>query len=200
MRLERISFHRYAVRQGDGARKNARLFCCRKRFARLRFERLESRQLLSLTHQYTFNDGTAKDSIGTANGALFHGATVVDGWLTLKNISIDTTTGAITNITSGDAAAQYVQLPIGVLPTSGSTTIETWYTTSSAMPNWTRVFDFGDQDAGSGNSYLYFTPRSSSNDARAVLRPAGGTERVASLSGGTFDGRPHTAAIVVDAA
>src|SRR5262249_9321687 len=68
------------------------------------------------------------------------------------------------------------------------------------MPNWSRVFDFGDQVSGSGNSYLFYTPRSGSSDARAVLRPAGGSERVAALSGGTFDGYPHMAAIVVDAA
>src|SRR5262249_3410360 len=58
----------------------------------------------------------------------------------------------------------------------------------------------GDQVSSSGNSYLFYTPRSSSSDARAVLRPAGGSERVAALSGGTFDGYPHMAAIVVDAA
>jgi len=169
------------------------------------FERLESRWLLSLTHQYTFNNGTANDSIGGANGTLIHGAQIIDGWLTLNNLSIDTTTGAITNITSGAATAQYAQLPSGVLPASGSATIEAWYTSSSAtytnsLQNWWRVFDFGDQVSGSGNSYFFYTPRSSSSDARAVLRPAGGSERVAALAGGTFDGYPHMAAVVVDSA
>jgi hypothetical protein len=32
-------------------------------------------------HQWTFNDGTANDSIGTAHGTLFGGATIVDGKL-----------------------------------------------------------------------------------------------------------------------
>src|SRR5262245_50662451 len=80
-----------------------------KRTARLTFERLETKRLLSLTHQYTFNNGSANDSVGGANGMLVHGATIVDGWLTLNNLSVDTTTGAITNITSGSATAQYAQ-------------------------------------------------------------------------------------------
>src|SRR5262249_45678176 len=152
----------------------------RKSPLRRNFERLESRWLLSLTHQYTFNNGTVNDSVGGASGTLVHGAQIIDGWLMLNNLSIDTTTGAITNITNGSATAQYAQLPRGVLPASGSATIEAWYTSSSAtytnsMQNWWRIFDFGDQVSGSGNSYLFYTPRSGSGDARAVLRPAGGT-------------------------
>src|SRR6476620_7503953 len=119
------------------------------------FERLESRWLLSLTHLYTFNNGTANDSIGGANGILVHGAQIIDGWLTLNNfVSADPVTPSLRkNLASNDPAAQYAQLPSGVLPSSGSATIEAWYTSSSAMPNWSRVFDFGDQVSGSGNSY-----------------------------------------------
>src|SRR5262245_57396127 len=32
-----------------------------------------------VTHQYTFNDGTANDAMGTANGTLFGGAAVSGG-------------------------------------------------------------------------------------------------------------------------
>jgi rhamnogalacturonan endolyase len=156
------------------------------------FEPLESRQLLALTHLYTFNNGTANDSVGTANGTLFNGATIVEGWLNLQN-------GAtLTPKTSGDATAQYAQLPNGILPASGSATIETWYTTSSLVQNWARVFDFGDQSAGTGNSYLFFTPRSANGDARAVLHPAGGAERVATYAGGTNNGLAHMASVVID--
>src|SRR5262245_11700115 len=80
------------------------------------FERLEARQMLSLTHLYTFNNGTANDSIGSAHATLVHGASILSGWLTLRNISVDSGTGAITNITSGAATAQYLQFPSGVLP------------------------------------------------------------------------------------
>src|SRR5262249_27179381 len=122
-------------------------------------------------------------------------------WLMLNNISSALSTNSISNnLASSDPAAQYAQLPSGILPASGSATIEVWYTSSIAAPNWTRIFDFGDQVNGLGNSYLFYTPRSSSSDARAVLRPAGGTERVAALAGGTFDGYPHMAAVVVDSA
>lgn len=157
--------------------------------------------MLSLTHQYTFNNGTANDSVGAANGTLVHGATIVDGWLTLQNISSVASTNSFSNnITSGDATAQYVSLPSGVLPASGSATLEVWYTSSSAMPNSTHVFDFGDAISGAANSYFYYTPRTSSNDARAVMHAPGAAEKVAALTGGTFDGFSHMAAVVVDSA
>ena len=160
-------------------------------FSKLAFEQLESRAMLSLTHLYTFNNGTANDSVGGANGTLLHGATIANGWLNLQNGG---------GVTSGSASAQYLQLPAGVLPTSGSATIEVWHTTSSVMPNSSKIFAFGDQSAGTGNSYLYYTPRSGTNDSRAVLRPAVGAERVAALAGGTFNGAPHMAAVVIDSA
>ena len=43
--------------------------------------------LADLVHQWTFNDGTANDSVGTANGTLFHGATLSDGQLVLDGIN-----------------------------------------------------------------------------------------------------------------
>ena len=185
-----------AVRRSKRHRENVR--SARYQFRSIAIEPLESRRLLSLTHQYTFNDGTASDAIGAANGTLVHNASVVSGWLNLQNISINPTTAAVTNLTSGAVAAQYLQLPAGVLPSSGSTTIEVWYTSSSALPASTRIFAFGDQVSGAANSSLSYTPRGSSNDARAVLHPAGGSDRIAALSGGTFNGAPHMAVIVVD--
>jgi rhamnogalacturonan endolyase len=168
--------------------------------AAIRFEELEMRRLLSLTHLYTFNDGTANDSIGNAHGTLKNGATIVEGWLTLQNTSGTSSNLLSSTVLSNSTAAQHAQLPAGLLAASGSATIEVWYTSSSAMANWERIFDFGDQVNGSGNSYLFFTPRSASSDARTGLKPPGGSERTATFSGGTFDGRSHMAAVVVDAA
>ncbi len=151
-------------------------------------EQLESRQLMAMTHQYTFNNGTANDSVGTAHGTLMNGASITDGWAWLEN------TGKLSN----DAALEYINLPANILPSSGSASVMVWYTNSVVAPNFTRVFDFGDQVSGAGNSYFFYTPRSSSSDARAVIRAAGGTEKTATKSGGTFDGFAHTATAVID--
>jgi rhamnogalacturonan endolyase len=161
----------------------------RSRFIPPRLDLLEPRVLLSLTHLYTFNDGTANDSVGTFHGSLFGGAAVSNGRLQLQNAGI----------TSGSGSVQYARLPNGVLPASGSATIEVWYTTHSATPNWMRVFDFGN---GSTGSYLFYSPKSGGNTARTALAPAGGTERAAETAAGTTaaTGQMTFAAIVVDAA
>ncbi len=157
---------------------------------RLSFEPLEDRRLLSVTHAYTFNNGTAADSVGAAHGTLVNGAYVVNGRLALYNFGV----------TSGDAAnVQHVALPANTLPASGSATIEVWYQ-SLALPNWSRVFDFGDQITGVANSSLFFSSQTATNDSRAVLDAGGAaTEKVAS-GVTTDDGRDHYAAVVIDSA
>ncbi len=158
----------------------------------IRIERLEERRMLTLIHAWTFNDGTANDSVGGAHGALRNAATIVDGWLTLQN------GGSITNVGSSAATAQHVELPAGVLPTSGSATIHVWYTSSSSIQNDTRLFDFGSRVGASADSSLYLTPRSSAGTAVAGLKPAGGTERSATLTGGTNSGFARMASIVIN--
>lgn len=153
-----------------------------------RIESLEARRMLALTHLYTFNDGTFNDSVGTAHGTLFNGAAINSGRLQLQNAGV----------TSGSASVKYGKLPNGVLPASGSATIEIWYNTFSATPNWMRVFDFGDGSA-SANSFLFYTPKTDGNIARATLKPSGtSTERRASDTVAQNQGYFHTATIVVD--
>lgn len=153
---------------------------------RLQFERLEDRRLLSLSHLYTFNDGLANDWIGSAHGVLMNGATVADGQLLLANDSV----------TSGESSTvQYALLDADVLP-SGGATIVVWFTTTDAA-NGVRVFEFGNQVSGVGDSYLSLTPQGGLDDTRATLRPAGEAERAAS-STSTDDGMEHMAAVVID--
>src|SRR3954469_4101826 len=153
---------------------------------KLFFERLEERALLSLTHLYTFNDGSANDWVGNSHGTLLNGATVVNGQLALSNAAV---------MSGQSSTIQYAKLPANVV-SSVDATVEVWLTASSSA-SWARVFDIGNQSGTSGDSYLFFTPHSGGNDSRGVLRPSGGTERVAS-GALTDDGVQHMAAVVVD--
>src|SRR5262245_56438817 len=152
----------------------------------LSFETLENRAMLSLTHLYTFNDGTANDSVGTAHGTLMNGANIVDQTLALQN----------TGVTSGQSNVQHVRLPADIL-TGTSATIEVWFAAANST-NWSRVFDIGNQSGANGDSYLFFTQQSGAGDSRAALHPSGSTERVVSTNT-TDDGAQHMAAIVIDA-
>jgi hypothetical protein len=153
---------------------------------RLLFERLEDRALLSLTHLYTFNDGSANDWVGAADGTLHNGASIVNGQLALQNAGV---------FSGETTAVQHAQLPSNVLP-AGAATIEVWFITSNAA-NWTRVFDIGNQSGTAGDSYIFFTPRSGSGDSRVVLHPSGSTDRLVTAAA-TDNGAQHMAAIVID--
>jgi rhamnogalacturonan endolyase len=148
---------------------------------------LEPRRLFSLTHLYTFNDPAGADSVGTANATLFNGAVVSNGKLQLQNAGL----------TSNASTLQYARLPNGILPASGSATVEVWYNTNSATPTWMRVFDFG--NGASGQSYLFYTPKGSTGNARAVIRDVGGAERGIDASAPAAQGYTNMAAVVVDA-
>jgi hypothetical protein len=101
-----------------------------------------------MIHQYTFNDGTASDSVGGREwaGTLANGATVAGGQAQFP--------------TSGP----YVQLPAGVLGNSTNVTIEGWmYVSSTNTAGCPRLFDAGtscgvdniavSRDSGSGTLY-----------------------------------------------
>jgi hypothetical protein len=98
----------------------------------------------SLLHRYSFNDGTANDSIGTANGMLMNGATIVGGELVL----------------GGGAAATgaYVSLPasaIGINAYPGLT-FELWSTQPTVNQGFSMTAVFGGTwaDNGTGKSYV----------------------------------------------
>jgi hypothetical protein len=176
---------RALMRRDRGGTADSRL---RRGGRRLVLERLEARQMMALTHLYTFNDGSANDSAGTAHGTLINDAMVSDGRLVLLN----------SGITSGQTTAiSYAQLPADVLPNGGSFTIEVWFA-SNDPASWARVFDIGDQTGANGNSYVFFTPRSSSGDSRGAIHPAASAERF-TTSTATNNASEHIAALVVDA-
>jgi hypothetical protein len=100
----------------------------------------------SLMHQYTFNDGTANDSVGGANGALMGGATLFGGQVHLSG-----------------APTQFVNLPGPAIAINTYTdaTFEGWFTYNNSASHWQRLFDFGPaySDPNPGH-YLFYTPNS----------------------------------------
>ncbi|TWT90854.1 Rhamnogalacturonan endolyase YesW precursor [Pseudobythopirellula maris] len=160
---------------------------------RLHVETLEPRRVLSLTHWYTFNDGTGDDLVGSADMTLENGVGVINGQAVLYNNGAD----------SGDASeVQYLSLPTNALPASGSFTVEVWFTTAinDSSTTWSRVFDFGSQNGSNGDSYFFFTANSGGSDSRLALSTGGGGsgERAATWGTETADGQQHVVAGVVD--
>ena len=102
----------------------------------------------NLIHEYGFNDGTVNDSVGGANGTLVGtvggGPTVSGGQLQLNN----------PNFSGPSSAANYLSLPANILPSSGSATIEEWFTfTGSGF--FTEAYAFGTPAPGaSSGQYL----------------------------------------------
>jgi alpha-L-arabinofuranosidase len=105
----------------------------------------------TLTHRYSFSNGTANDLVGKANGVLHGNATITGGGLLLPN-----TTGVA-------PGTDYLQLPPGILTNSvngvgpsqndPAVTIEAWATVAPAQYAWANLFDFGAQDASGDSAY-----------------------------------------------
>jgi hypothetical protein len=81
-----------------------------------------------LTHRYSFDDGTANDSVGSDHGTLVTNTLsapvpiISGGQLDLNNPGF-----------SGPSNQRnYLSLPPGILPSSGSATIEQWFTFSGS--------------------------------------------------------------------
>jgi alpha-L-arabinofuranosidase len=113
----------------------------------------------TLIHRYSFNDGTANDSVGTANGAFYNAsgnASIANGQLNLAG-------------SSGD----YVDFGPGIVTTTnittGALTFEAWAGFNSANGSETRLFDFGNAVSGLGENYIFFTPNTSANGGNARL-------------------------------
>lgn len=86
-----------------------------------------------LKHRYSFNDGTARDAVGEANGTPINDPKIEDGQLVFDPAIND---GKNTNPKKG----QYVELPR--LTIARAWTIELWTTYRGGQP-WQRMVDFG---------------------------------------------------------
>jgi hypothetical protein len=93
----------------------------------------------ALTHRYSFNDGTANDSVGGANGLAVNGPSFVNGQVVFDPTVND---GTNTSIATG----QYVDLPNGLAKTR-ALSLEVWFTYRGGA-NWQRILDFGNSTIG----------------------------------------------------
>ncbi|MBN2506877.1 MAG: cadherin-like domain-containing protein [Verrucomicrobia bacterium] len=136
----------------------------------------------SLVHRYSFNDGTADDSVGTAHGTLMNGIAINEGAAQFVA-----------------AANHYIDLPGHLIDGYPAITLEFWMS-AGVNGAWSRVFDFGTQNAsGQGAYYIMFTPHSGDNTARLVYSDAdpGYNHEVFAQTAGVLDnaGPTHVACV-----
>ncbi|MDP9172913.1 MAG: LamG domain-containing protein [Planctomycetota bacterium] len=142
-----------------------------------------------LIHRYSFNDGTARDSVGKVDGALKGAARITDGKLVLEN----------GEKTSTDEKLSYLEFSGSVLPKGGSVTLMVWLT-GKESPAFARILDIGDKNGTEGEAFIYLTPRHDSDQTKAAIT-ATDTGSKAFVDGPRLDdGKAHMAAIVIDGA
>ena len=108
---------------------------------------LASTAQAQLVHQYTFNDGTGNDSVGTANGTLVGTATIAGGQLV------------------GNPNGSYLGLPTSsVAGITGSFTIEDFVTVNADAAAYTTFFSF----ATDTNNFLLANPHRGSDGGSAT--------------------------------
>ncbi len=166
-----------------------------------------------LTHRYSF-DINSDDSVGTAHATLVNGATASGGLLNFNN----------PNFPGSNVPRGYLDIPVTAVPTTGSMTIEQWFTFGGSgfyTEAWTLTDHNGgaNQPGASNGQYLAHTisnpqggPNPSAGGSSLVQTLAGyggGAEtRAFSTTPGQFgfanggyldDGRTYMAAAVLDA-
>lgn len=106
----------------------------------------------SLAHRYDFTgtlgQKTIIDSQGEAHGMLVGSGSFTNGGQLYM-------AGGTLSYTGG-----YVDLPDGILSSLEEVTVEAWLTRiySTSSPYWPRIFDFGSQLNGVGQSYFFLSP------------------------------------------
>lgn len=111
----------------------------------------------ALVHRYTFNDGTANDSVGTADGTLV-GTAGIGGF-------------GFLNLTGGGPGDSYLDLPDGIASAAsaggidGEISTEAWVEINSNT-DWAVIFSFGnsgpgvEDNDGSDGDYWQLIPQS----------------------------------------
>ncbi len=116
-------------------------------------------ELANPVHRYTFEDGTANDSAGSAHGTLIGDATVTGGALVL------------------DGDGDWMSMPGEVIAmnTFSEVTVETWFTSvAGGNTGFHMLAAFGEEGTGAnpgfGYKYLFITPARGDDVSRAAIQ------------------------------
>lgn len=140
----------------------------------------------NLTHRYSFTSD-ASDSVGSAHGTLFNSATATGGVLNFNNPGFP----------NSAVPRGYLEIPTGVLPSTGSVTIEQWFTFGGSgfyTEGWTFTDHAGganQPDADSGH-YLMHTVSNPQNNGGANTGGSSVAQSLAGYGGGAETRAYHT--------
>jgi len=129
----------------------------------------------ALVHRYSFTTD-ASDSVGAANGTLVHVATVSGGQLQLNN----------PNQSGPSTAGGYLSLPASILPSSGSVTIESWFTFTTSgffTEDWTFSNNANDTNGPNASNGQYLMHTISAPQGGPAAPGAGGSHVAQTLAG-----------------
>ena len=141
----------------------------------------------ALTHRFSFNETTPKDSAGTAEAMLKGAAKIADGKLVLDN----------GDKTSTDSALSYLEFKSSLLPKSGSVSIVFWIT-AKEQGNFARVINFGETADGIGSAFIYITPHTADGQSRAAISATDTASKTYLDFAPIDDGKPHCVAVIID--
>jgi len=144
----------------------------------------------NLTHQWTFDDGTAKDLIGSANGTLQGGATI-------SNKALNTAFGGYLSFSGSEIA----------INTYAELTTEVWFKSSAGQNSGHPMLSyFGDADVDGwkGTNYIFTSPSNGGNCRLAIStgntsEPWSAEDGVNNPSGTIDDGELHQLISIIDA-
>jgi hypothetical protein len=129
----------------------------------------------ALKHKYTFNNGTAADSTGGANGEVIDRTGISSYTGGAIDLSQNNDANSNQDFSLPTTVGAYVDLPNGVFTgavntgTFGAVTLEIWATPQQNR-NWARLVDFGTSvggedvsDGGGGQNYVIMVPQRDGN-------------------------------------
>ncbi|SPE63295.1 LamG domain protein jellyroll fold domain protein [Verrucomicrobia bacterium] len=145
----------------------------------------------TLTHRYSFNDPAGStnfaDSVGGATGSLNNATAGNPNSASLDGMELLL-----------DGTGGYATLAAGVISNYSQLTVEFW-ADFSVNPNWTRVFAFGDQNAGgnknSGVDYCHLAP---GNYQNLDMLDTNGNDAYANSTPGLDNSTNNHVTVVVD--
>ena len=137
--------------------------------------------ITNLTHQWTFDDGTATDIVGGVT-------TTLQGAATVSGKALNTTAGG------------YASLDGAALNIKGNTelTVETWFTSSKGNnTGWHFIYYFGNMTNNNGDHFVGFSPARGEDISRVMFDTGAGSKSVVNTE--FDDGILHHCVMVIDA-